>query len=152
MLKLFEVFTNNISVIHKGIQKLKSDEMQKFGLKGNHLMYLFYLLRHEEGLTAGQLAELVGVNKAAVSRALAELFDCGVISYPDYAGGKKYNTVAVLTKEGKDKAEKIEKRILELIEQMSLSNVEEDDRTTTYIFLRTLAGNITNFIEEKPLT
>ncbi len=148
MLKLFEVFTNNISVIQKGIQKIKGEEMQKFGLKGNHLMYLFYLLRHEEGLTAAQLAEQVGVNKAAVSRALAELYDCKVIDYPDYVGGKKYNTVAVLTQEGKEKTEKIEKRILELIEQMSLVNVKEEDRTTTYIFLRTLAENLTKYIEE----
>ncbi len=148
MLKLFEVFTNNISVIQKGIQKIKSEEMQKFGLKGNHLMYLFYLLRHEEGLTAAQLSELVGVNKAAVSRALAELYESKVIDYPDYVGGKKYNTVAVLTADGKEKAQQIEKRILELIEQMSLVNVKEEDRTTTYIFLRTLAENLTKYIEE----
>ena len=36
LIKRFEAFSNNISVVHKNIRKLKNEVMNKYGLLGNH--------------------------------------------------------------------------------------------------------------------
>ncbi len=151
MIKRFEIFTNNIAIIHKGIQQIKAEEMKKVGLKGPHVMYLFYLFRHREGLTASQLSERVGVNKAAVSRSLSELYKNNYIDYPDYSGGKKYNTPAVLTEKGCAVTSKLNDRICELVDRISLTNVDEEHRTIMYRSLRTIANNITSYINHEKM-
>ena len=83
MIQRFEEFVSLISNIHKDIQKIKQDRMKQFGLSGNHVMCLFYLAKHEEGLTAANLCQLMSVNKAAVSRTLAELIEKEYVIYAD---------------------------------------------------------------------
>ena len=94
LIKRFEEFVSLISSIHKNIQKIKQDRMKQFGLSGNHVMCLFYLAQHQEGLTAAQLCQLMSVNKAAVSRAMAELEEKDYIFYMNQEENKKYRAVA----------------------------------------------------------
>lgn len=148
MIERFEIFTNNISIVYKGIQKLKNDTMKEFGLKGNHLMCLFYLEKHEEGLTASQLCELIGNDKAAVSRSLSELYKLEHIYYDDFSGGKKYNTIVKLTEKGKNVTGVIMNEVCRVVDEVSLKNMDEDRRTEFYRSLRTLANSITEAIRE----
>ncbi len=147
MIERFEIFTNNISVVYKGIQKLKNDTMKEFGLKGNHMMCLFYLEKHEEGLTAAQLCELIGNDKAAVSRALSELYKLDHICYDGFTGGKKYNTVVKLSDKGKAVTAVLFDEIIRTVDEISLNNMDEDRRTEFYRSLRTLANSITEAIK-----
>lgn len=148
MIKKFEVFTNNISVIYRGIEQLKRKTMKKFGLKGNHAMCLFYLSYHPEGLTASQLCEKIGIDKAAVSRTLSELHKRECISYPNYRGGKKYNTAATLTEKGKKLTGELTDIICMLVDKISLDNITEENRTIMYRSLRTIANNIVKCLNE----
>ena len=77
MLQRFEDFVTGITVCYKYIQRIKSAEMTEFGLKGTHVMCLFFLHRHPEGLTAAQLCQLCAEDKAAISRSLAVLQEKG---------------------------------------------------------------------------
>ena len=40
LIKRFEAFSNNISIVHKNIRKLKNEVMNKYGLLGNHGIFL----------------------------------------------------------------------------------------------------------------
>ena len=151
MLQRFIYFTNNLKIINNGIQKLKGDIMKQYGLKGGYAMYLFYLAQHREGLTVSQMSELNSVSKPAVSKVYSDLYRNGYIDFPDFQGGKKYNTAAVLTEKGLEKTELINEMIVKLVDVFSLTNIKEDDRTTMYRALRTIANNITAYLEQGKL-
>ena len=149
LIKRFEAFSNNISIVHKNIRKLKNEVMNKYGLLGNHGIFLSYLLLYRDGLTVSQLSEIIGADKAAVSRAYASLYRKGYIDYPNFFGDKKYNTPAVITESGQKIMEPIVETISSLIDSISLTDIEEDDRTTMYRTLRTTAKNIEKCVEEE---
>ena len=48
----FEDFVGLISALYKEIQRIKTHESAKLGLKGSDIMCLYYLERSEDGLTA----------------------------------------------------------------------------------------------------
>ena len=73
MLSRFEQFSAAIFCIHRDVQKIERDEMEAYGLKGAFAQYLLAIRRYPQGLTAARLSEVCGKDKAAVSRALAEM-------------------------------------------------------------------------------
>ena len=73
MFDRFETFATTIATINRYVQKIKSMEMKTLGLKGTHVMCLYSLGKHPEGLTATQLCRLCGEDKAAISRTITEL-------------------------------------------------------------------------------
>ena len=72
MIHRFEQLTTGVSQIYKNIQRIKKLEMRSLGLKGTHVMCLYFLHSHAEGLTAADLCALCKENKAGISRILAE--------------------------------------------------------------------------------
>lgn len=149
MIKRFEIFTKNISIINKGIGQLKTEVMKRFDLKGNQGMFLFYLRQHSDGLTVSQLSEEVGIDKAAVSRALSGLYEKKFIYYSEYTGGKRYNTPAILTSKGKEVVDKVNAVISEIVDSVSLADMSEDERTIMYRSMRSIAKNIKKFQKDK---
>ena len=141
MIKRFEEFVNLISNIHKDIQKIKQDRMKQFGLSGNHVMCLFYLAQHQEGLTATQLCQLMSVNKAAVSRTMAELKDKDYIFYMNQEDNKKYRAVARLTVTGFAVTEQIDEIIYEVVNEIG-KDLGEDERRIMYQSLETVSRNL----------
>ena len=93
MLQRFQSFVTGVTQCYKSIQKIKATEMTEFGLKGTHVMCLFYLSQHPEGLTAAQLSQMCAEDKAAISRTLAVLQERDYIQ----AGEKKYRAPLCLT-------------------------------------------------------
>ena len=108
MLQRFEAFVSGITVCHKYIQRIKSMEMTELGLKGTHVMCLFYLHHNPQGLTAAQLCQLCAEDKAAISRSLKYLEERGYVRAGE--SSKKYKKPVALTAEGKDVAERITRR------------------------------------------
>ena len=151
MIERFEIFTNNISIVYKGIERLKNEKMKELGLRGNQVMYLFYLFQNDDGLTASQLCEMIDVDKAAVSRTLSELYKNGYIYYDDFSGGKKYNTPVKLTEKGRQTTTTMTDTICDLVDKISLTNVSEEERTILYRSLRTIAKNITQCVKGEEL-
>ena len=58
MTQRFEDFVTGITVCYKYLQRIKSMAVNEMGLKGSHVMCMFYLRQHEDGLTASRLCEL----------------------------------------------------------------------------------------------
>lgn len=77
----FEKLTTNVAQIHKSIQKIKKIYMQSQGLKSTHVMCLYYLSDHPDGLTAAGLCELCKEDKAGISRILSDLENRNFIAY-----------------------------------------------------------------------
>jgi len=137
MLQRFEDFVTGITVCYKYIQRIKSAEMTEFGLKGTHVMCLFFLHRYPEGLTAAQLCQLCAEDKAAISRTLAILQEKGFIS----AGEKKYRAVLHLTAAGEAVACQVDSLIEQWVD-CGGEGLSEEDRTVFYSALSHIAGNL----------
>ena len=79
----FEDFVGLISGLYKEIQRIKTSEGARLGLKGSGVMCLYYLERSKDGLTGADLARMAGVTRAAVSRTLAHLEEGGYVEVDD---------------------------------------------------------------------
>lgn len=137
MLQRFEAFVTGITICYKYIQRIKSFEMLEFGLKGTHVMCLFFLHHDPGGLTAAQLCQLCAEDKAAISRTIATLAELGYID----CGDKKYRAPLTLTLTGEALAVKIDA----LIEQwvgLGGDGLSEEERSAFYYALERISANL----------
>ncbi|MGN0971882.1 MAG: MarR family winged helix-turn-helix transcriptional regulator [Aristaeellaceae bacterium] len=143
MLHRFETFVMGITTCYKCIQRIKSMEMTEFGLKGTHVMCLFFLHRNPEGLTAAQLCHLCAEDKAASSRTVALLQEQGYVEGPD----RKYRAALRLTEAGLAIAQRIDRLIAQWVETGS-EGLSEEDRTAFYRALEIIAGNLQGAVSQ----
>ena len=136
----FETFVIMINQINRSIQVIKNHEMEKYGLKGTHVMCLYQLKQHEDGITSKELAELCGEDKAAISRTLAKLEAKGLVAFVEEVGKKRYRTSIVLTEEGNKICEKVNQTIEDMVHINGLGYSDEERE----IFYRVLAEIATN--------
>ena len=150
MIDRFEKLTNGISQIYKSIQKIKKEKMNALGLKGTHVMCIYYLNSNPEGLTAADLCHLCQEDKAAVSRILSDLEANGFICYDRPQDGKKYRAKAFLTEKGRNSASKIYEQIIHAVSDAS-KDISDNEREIFYRVLFLIADNL-NQICEKQIT
>ena len=142
MTQRFETFVTSITQIYRCIQKIKTFEMQPLGLKSIHVMCLFYLQQHPEGLTASQLTTLCEEDKGAISRALSALEQKHLIAFGDHPGqSKRYRTRIRLTDAGQDAARRIDARIEAAVEQGG-QGLSDRSRAEFYRALQIIAENL----------
>lgn len=137
MIDRFQSFVTGITTCYRHIQKIKTMEMTEFGLKGTHVMCIFFLHHNPEGLTATQLCQLCAEDKAAISRTIAALQNKGYI----VSGEKKYRALIKLTPRGGEIAQKVDGLIGQWV-GFGGSGISEEDRNTFYRVLETIAGNL----------
>ena len=138
-------FTFLIDNVYKCVQKIKAEEMEKFGLKATFVSCLLYLYDNPSGLTAGQLVKLCDKDKASVSRTLAELSYGGYVRYLS-ENGRKYNVPAVLTDKGEQAAEKVGDKVDELF-RLASQPLEADEREKFYRYLENISSTLQKIIE-----
>ena len=137
MTERFEAFVGGITVCYKYIQRIKNAEMTELGLKGTHVMCLFFLNHNPGGLTAAQLCKLCAEDKAAISRTLATLQEKGYIS----SSGGKYRALLTLTPPGKEAAKQLDSIIDQWV-NLGGDGLCEEDRVIFYRTLELIAGNL----------
>ena len=107
---VFEQFSLLILKMSKIVQKIKALEMVvPFDLKAVHVMILYLLRMHREGLSVSELCRQTIDDKAAVSRAVSVLRERGYVEPED----TRLSPVR-LTKEGEELAAYISGRALHL--------------------------------------
>lgn len=143
MEKVFENFTVSVLKLNKLVQRIKQFEMREYKLKSVHVMCVYYLDEHAEGLTASELMRLTYEDKAAISRALHQLREDGYVRYDV----KKYNAVINLTEEGKKVAEYISMKADKAVKAGS-ADFNEDERVFFYKSLAQITENLKNYYEE----
>ena len=140
---LFVDFTGSILKLNKLVQKIKSFEIEKYGLKPVHVMCVYYLNKNPQGLTAKELVELTLEDKAAISRALKILQANGYVKY-DF---NSRNAVAGLTDAGKEIADRISSRADKAVEAGSIDFTAEQ-RIFFYKSLDAIVDNLENYYKD----
>ena len=115
----FEDFVGLISLISKEIQRIKTVEAGKLGLKGSDIMCLYYLVKHPDGLTASELARVVDVSRAAMSRTIAHLAEDGFVEVGDAddEDASRYRAPVRLTEKGHEAARPLDDIIHRVLDE-----------------------------------
>ena len=140
MLRRFEEFCSIIASIQHHIQKIERDEMEKYGLKGPYAQYLVTMSHCPEGITAAQLSEMCDKDKAAVSRALAELERLALVTR-EKANDTAYRALVRLTEEGTAAARYVCDKVRQAVE-LAGKGLTDQDRQLFYSVLRRISGNL----------
>ena len=141
MLQRFDSFVTGITLCYKSIQRIKSMETTELGLKGTHVMCLFYLHHNQEGMTAAQLAVRCEEDKGAVSRTLAELTELGYVLPVESDGKKKYRALIQLSDAGNQVAEKVDTLISGWVSAVG-EGLSEAERESFYYALGVISENL----------
>ena len=146
MISRFEQFSSAISSIHRSIQKIEREQMEKYGLKGGYAQYLVTIQRYEEGITAAQLCEVCDLDKAAVSRAVAEMTQRGLIERGN-AGEKAYRVKLKLTEKGQEAAAYVN-RLAQSAVAAAGASLTDTDRAVLYSSLASIAAKLAVICKE----
>lgn len=146
MIDRFEKLTIGISQIYKSIQRIKKQQMNEIGLKGAHVMCIYHLSCHSDGLTAADLCEMCKEDKAGISRILSDLEHGGFICYKS-ANDKKYRAKAILTPEGQKCANTVNDMILYATEKGG-TGITETEREVFYRVLFLISDNLNKMCTE----
>ncbi len=140
MVQRFERFSHAIFAVSRCWHKLAAEEMEPYGLKGPHAIYLVAILRSTEGLTCAQLCELSGRDKADVSRAISMMEKKGLVQRQG-AGSNLYRAQVTLTQQGINAARQICQRASLAVEYAG-KGYSEEHRSIFWQVLDTIAGNL----------
>lgn len=146
MIDRFETFATSIALIHKYIQRIKTNEMNALGLKGKYAMCLYSLGKSPDGLTASELCRVCGEDKAAISRAISELEEKELVFADKYTDKRAYRAKVFLTKKGKETISYINQRIEYILDVIGdeLSDVQRGD---FYRYLALITDNLKSYAQ-----
>ncbi len=140
MIDRFERFSYGISEISKYWRKLATEEMEKYGLKGTHSVYFTALDRASEGLTAVQLCEFCGRDKADVSRMMS-IMEKKELVIKECPNRNVYRGVFKLTEKGREASENLKTTIARAVE-LAGKDLTEEQRTVFYEALEIISSNL----------
>lgn len=137
MVERFERFSLAISEISRCWHKIATEEMEKYGLKGIHSIYLTTMLRFPEGITAAKLGELCERDKAEVSRTVSSMEKMGLIQKT----GSAYRTQLLLTEKGMQAGEFVRRRAA-LVVELAGGELSDEQRSVFYQALESITNNL----------
>lgn len=139
MLSRFEKFICAITEIDLYWHRIASSVMKAYGLKGNYAIYFTRLHGCPEGLTAAQLANLCGKDKADVSRDISALEKAGLVER--LRSGSGYRAPISLTEAGNRLTDEIVQKA-ELAVDLVGGDLTDSDRECFYRALETITANL----------
>lgn len=144
----FEVFTGSILELNRNLQKLKELEMRPYGLRASHVMSLYFLGKHPEGLTATELVDICREDKAAVSRSLAQLIEKGLVqgNFPEHK--RAYRTKLYLTEEGMELVRTFDRRINDALTNGG-RGLTAEQREVFYYAMDVIVTNLADYVSGK---
>lgn len=142
MTERFERFSYAISEIYRCWHRIAAAEMEKRGLKGTSAVYLMALSRAPEGVSAVQLSDTCGRDKADVSRQLSAMERDGLVRREG-----DYRAVWYLTEEGNKAAEYVARRAAYAVERAG-GGLDAEKRAIFYSALEGIAENLQRIARE----
>ena len=133
----FETFSLALFNMSRYWNRLAAEEMEKYGLKGAHAFYLVTVLRHDGEVTASQLCELCGKDKADVSRAVGKMEEIGLLQR---VGSNPYRAKLKLTQQGIAAAEAVRETAGTIVDRVG-GDLTEEKRTVFYEVLALVTSN-----------
>ena len=139
MQERFKEFTLLVANLNRCIYKLKTEEVAEFNLKSSHVSCLYYLYK-EETLTAKELCDICGEDKANISRAIKYLEQNGFI-FCEAKMPKRYKSPLILTEKGRETAMHIVEKIDNVLRYAS-EGLSEEHRQIMYQSLNLVNNNL----------
>lgn len=136
----FDKFTLLIDGIHKSINKLKLERVSSLGIKAVHVPWLYQLYRHENGMTAAEIASVSMVDRSLVSREIEHLMAEGLIASTD----RRYT----LTDRGRELTFEILDIMLEVQNTVD-DGISKDELAAFYRTLEKLNDNFCRLVEKR---
>lgn len=130
MISRFERFSYALFGIYRSWHKIASDVMAKYDMKGSTVTYLMAMRRRPEGITASQLGEICGRDKADVSRAIAAMEKKGLVR-KEGENSNLYRAMLILTEEGIEAADHVQERA-DLAVELAGEGLTDEQRTMLY--------------------
>ena len=146
MQSAFETFSLSIEQIGKNIRKYKDEQAAELGLRGIHVMVLHQLSKSDGGMTAAALSRACGVNRAFVSRVLAELLSLSLVQYADPSAERLYRMRLLLTDRGVETVERMNRRIDEAVSEIG-GDISMRDMAIFYSVLRRLDARLSAMVD-----
>lgn len=146
MVGRFEIFTLGLSELTSSWNKIATDELKPFGLKGSYVVYLIALYKHPEGLTAANLSEMCNRDKAEVSRAIKAMEQKKIVAR-DCNVSNGYRAKITLTEEGYRATKEIRERVKLAVEKGG-EDLSEQQRESFYTALRVISENLKKISRE----
>lgn len=114
--------------------------MGKYGLKGPYALYFTTLYRYPQGITAAQLCNLCGRDKADVSRAIKLLEELALVE-KENVSVNAYRALIRLTEQGKQVAAQINEKAKTAVEHAS-KGLTPEKRAVFYEALELITANL----------
>lgn len=114
--------------------------MENFDLKGPHVSCLYYLYKCDGALTLKELCDICDEDKAYISRAIDTLENEGYVECESKTE-KRYKSPLVLTKKGKDVAEKVARKVDQVVVTAG-QGLTDENRKVFYQSLMLISDNL----------
>ena len=143
----FNQFIQLIDGIHKSVSKIKLAFAPHLGVKSVHVLWVYELMSHPEGLTASSLALRSRIDRSLVSREIEELRAGGYVEVSGGVGKRRsYNSRIRLTPKGEQLAQTITMRAME-VQAAADAGVSEQELIDMYRTLEKLSNNLSRVSE-----
>ncbi|MCI7274889.1 MAG: hypothetical protein MR529_01550 [Cuneatibacter sp.] len=143
----FEGFTSMVIRAYKHISQIKKKKSSEIGVRGIHVMCLYYLGQHSEGLSVMELSALCCEDKAAISRALNGLFERGYVAYCDVTTKRRRSARITITEEGHIAVKAMDDIIGNVVENVR-EGLTQEDLVTFYKVFRVINQRLELYCEE----
>ena len=140
----FETFSLALFNISRYWNRIAAEEMEKYGLKGAHAFYLVTILRHDGDVTASQLCELCGRDKADVSRAVSKMEENGLLLR---TGTNPYRAKLKLTESGMEVAREVRQIAATVVDRVG-GDLNPENRAVFYQVLSSVTANLETLCKE----
>ena len=119
----FETFSNLLNNTTKSLDKLKTKGMEEYGLSGTHTLCLRQLYDCPEGLTRTELSSRLCVDRAQMTRVIAQLLEKGFVDQTEHSS--IYRRKCVLTEKGRNATTEIN-QLVEKINRFVSGDIPEE--------------------------
>ena len=134
-----EDVVGRIGALDKEIQRIKTAELARFGLRASDLMVVYYLEKNPEGLTGADLARLADVDRAAVSRTVTRLAADGFVEVGEES--TRYRAPIRLTEKGYAAMAEVNGLISQIVRQAG-GGLMDEQRRALYASLESVLGQL----------
>ena len=126
--------------------KIATEEMKPFGLRGGAVIYLIALYKHQDGITSAKICEICNRDKAEVSRTISAMEKKGLVSRKSTTVNG-YNANITLTDKGKEVTKTLRDRVKLAVERGG-EGLTDKQREEFYNALKVIGGNLKRISRE----
>lgn len=136
----FQRFSLAIAEIYRYWNKIATEVMEKYGLKGSCSVYFAAMYRNNDGVTATKLGQICNRNKADVSRVISQMIEKG-FARKENPEKNCYRAKLFLTEKGKQVARHIEK-CAQKVTELGGSGLSQQQKNLFYDSLELVSRNL----------